>query len=46
MANTILNDKNRVGRLMLPYFKTYYNAAVIRTMWYLQIIDKRSDRIE
>ena len=29
MANTILKEKNKVGGLVLPSFKTYYKVIVI-----------------
>lgn len=30
VANIVLKEKNKVGRLRLLYFKTYYKATVIK----------------
>ena len=34
IANTVLKKKNKVGKLMLHNFKTYYKATVIKTVWH------------
>ena len=33
IVNTILK-KNKIGRLTLPNFKTYYKATITKTVWY------------
>ena len=41
IANTRLKEKNRVGGLILPEFKTYHKATVIKIVWYW---GKRTDK--
>ena len=40
IANTIWKEKNKVRELILPYFKTYYKAVIIKLVWNCQRTDK------
>lgn len=36
ITNIILKEKNKVGQMKLPNFRTYYKATAIKNVWYWQ----------